>query len=122
VSSRSTVEVGHQAETLAAEWLEVAGFHVLARNWRTRWCELDIVCCRQSIIHIVEVKYRRSDAYGSGFEYITPLKAARLQRAALAWLRAHGLSDYPCQLDVIAVSGYPEPKSVAYLPNAIQSG
>jgi Holliday junction resolvase-like predicted endonuclease len=79
----ATVTLGRAAEALAAEWLAAAGFAIVDRNWRTRWCELDLVATRGNRIHIIEVKYRRRADFGSGAECITPDKAARLQRAAL---------------------------------------
>jgi len=115
----STVEIGRAAERLAATWLEQHGFAILDRNWRTRWCELDIVAWRHSIIHIVEVKYRQRPDFGTGFEYITPDKAGRLRRAALMWLKAHGQVGAAYQIDIMALSGSLKPENVAYLPNAI---
>jgi putative endonuclease len=115
----STVEAGRAAEQLAARWLEQHGFRILDRNWRTRWCELDIVAARDRLIHIVEVKYRRRTDFGTGFEYITPDKAARLRRAALMWLKAHGQASAAYQIDIMALSGSLKPENLAYLPNAI---
>jgi putative endonuclease len=118
----STVEVGRAAETVAAEWLSKAGFTIVDRNWRNRWCEIDIVAEREGVISFVEVKYRRRPDFGTGFEYITPDKIRRLQRAALMWLSSHYRTSTTYQIDVIAVSGYPKPQKVDYLPNAIAGG
>ena len=115
----STVEVGRAAEQLAAEWLEREGFTIRDRNWRTRWCELDIVATRSDTIHVVEVKYRRRNDFGSGFEYITVDKVHRLQRAALMWLKAHGSINAPYQIGIIAISDSIKPENLHYLPNAI---
>jgi putative endonuclease len=111
--------MGRAAETVAASWLEKKGYRLLDRNWRNRWCEIDIVACRSSMIHIIEVKYRRRSDQGTGFEHISTQKMQRLRRAAVMWLTStgHGGSSY--QIDVMSISGYPEPKFVEYLPNAI---
>ena len=114
-------EAGRQAEDLAAGWLQERGFVIRRRNWRTRWCELDIIAERKGVIHIVEVKYRRRPDFGSGFEAITPDKIRRLQRAALMWLSQQGSHDRDYQIDIMAVSGLPKPKTVEYLPNAISA-
>jgi putative endonuclease len=116
----STVEVGRAAEQLAATWLERHGFIILDRNWRTRWCELDIVARRNNIIHVVEVKYRQRLDFGSGFEYITPDKMGRLRRAALMWLKAYGQIGAAYQIDIMALSGSLKPENLVYLPNAIE--
>ncbi|HEX7259387.1 MAG TPA: YraN family protein [Candidatus Saccharimonadia bacterium] len=114
-----SVESGKQAEALAADWLAGRGFQILDRNWRTRWCELDIIADQGGVIHIIEVKYRRRSDFGSGFEYITPNKAGRLQRGALMWLKAHRQSNSSFQIDVIAITGATKPENVTYLPNAL---
>lgn len=114
-----SVERGREAENLAAVWLQKRGFEVLDRNWRTRWCELDIVACSNAGIHIIEVKYRARPEFGTGFEYITPDKIRRLRRATQMWLQVHPPTAAVYQIDVIAVSGSPKPKYVEYLPNAI---
>ena len=115
----STTEVGRAAETAAATYLEERGYRVLARNWRTRWHEVDIVARSDLGVHFVEVKYRRSDHYGSGFDYITADKANRLRRAALYWVQQNRYSG-PYQIDVMSVSGALERMNLEYLPNAIQ--
>lgn len=114
-----SVERGREAEQLAADWLQERGFQILDRNWRTRWCELDIIARSGDGIHIIEVKYRGRPDFGTGFEYITPDKIRRLRRAALMWLRSHPPTNRGYQIDIIAVSGSPKPKYVDYLPNAI---
>jgi uncharacterized protein (TIGR00252 family) len=114
-----SVEIGRSAEAVAAEWLEERGFQIVDRNWRTRWCELDIVARRGDTTHIVEVKYRRRADFGTGFEYITADKMRRLRRAAVMWLGRHRATGVAYQIDVIAVSGSPKPKYVDYLANAI---
>lgn len=115
----STFETGRKAEELAAAWLENKGFRVLDRNWRNRWCEIDIVAKKGRIIHIVEVKYRRTATSGDGFEAITPNKANRLMRAALMWLNQNRAWQADYQIDVMSISGFPEPKDVEYMPNAV---
>lgn len=116
----STVEVGRAAEQQAADNLAKAGYEVLDRNWRNRWCELDIVARRGPVVHFVEVKYRANVAYGYAAEYISRDKASRLMRAALAWNQAHGyLGAY--QIDVIAVEGPADHPTINHLENVISS-
>lgn len=113
-----SVERGRAAETLAADYLAGRGFEVLDRNWRNRWCELDIVARRGGVVHFVEVKYRRRADWGTGFEAITSDKAQRLRRAALAWNQtSHHSGDY--QIDIISVAGELDQAIIDYLPSAI---
>ena len=99
---RTTTSVGRVAEQLIADRLSQRGLEILARNWRNRWCEIDIVARRGPQVHIVEVKYRANTAYGFAAEDISRDQAARLIRAAAAWSQANRHAG-PYQLDVITV-------------------
>lgn len=83
-------ELGAWGEELVARHLTATGHTVLARNWRCPDGEIDIVALAPSgTLAIVEVKTRRSTAYGSPAEAITYQKHARLRRLASAWLTGH---------------------------------
>jgi uncharacterized protein (TIGR00252 family) len=89
--------IGRLAEDAAATFLRGNGFKTLAQNWRTRWCEIDIVASKNSRIYFVEVKYRASEKWGSGLEYITPRKLLQMHFAAEFWIasdRAKGARSY----------------------------
>ncbi|HET7629818.1 MAG TPA: ribonuclease HII [Candidatus Saccharimonadales bacterium] len=83
---------GQLAETVAADYLKRRRFKVLDRNWKTRWCEIDIVAENQGKIWLVEVKYRSSDRQGSGLDYITTKKLERMRLAARFWQHSNGHS------------------------------
>lgn len=73
-----------------ARHLTATGHTVLARNWRCPEGELDIVALTPAgTLAVVEVKTRRSTAYGTPAEAITRVKHQRLRRLAAAWLAAH---------------------------------
>lgn len=110
---------GQVAEALAAEFLQVQGLKIIARNWRSRFNEIDIVARSDSGWHFVEVKYRRHNESGSGFDYITPDKQRRLVKAAAAWLHEAGHSQDDYQIDVIAIGGNLAVPQIDYLPNAV---
>jgi uncharacterized protein (TIGR00252 family) len=95
---------GRMAEDVAAAYLENSGYSVIDRNWRTRWCEIDIVAQKGKIIYFVEVKYRRSAGQGSGLDYITSKKQAQMEFAARLWSQ---LYDWPndYRLSAVEVSG-----------------
>ena len=114
----STTERGRSAEASTAAYLEARGFTILDRNWRNRWCELDLVTRDAAGVHFVEVKYRRRTDWGDGFEAITYDKIQRLQRAAAAWCQAHQY-DGPYQIDVASVSGELTSPDISYLANAV---
>lgn len=80
-----TTVTGRRAETAVADYLVSKGFKILAKNWRTRWCEIDIVAQKAKAVYFIEVKYRVSDSYGSGFDYITEHKLNQIKFAARFW-------------------------------------
>ena len=114
----TTTATGRAAEQLAAEFLQARGFSILDRNWRNRWCELDIVARRDRTVHFVEVKYRASAAYGRPSEYINHDKIARLTRAALAYNQAHHVTE-PFQIDIIGITGHLSAPTIEHIENAI---
>jgi putative endonuclease len=100
----SSTSQGRQAEKAAANYLESRGFQILESNWRTPWCEIDIIAQQNNTIYFVEVKYRRDSLQGSGFDYITPSKLNQMARAAESWVQQNKwLQSY--QLAAIEVEG-----------------
>lgn len=100
----TSFDTGRKAEAAAAAFLVRKGCAIVAQNWRTRMCEIDIVAERRGTIYFCEVKYRRSDNYGSGIEYVTNQKVQQMRFAAQSWVHAHQWQgDY--SLCAIEVSG-----------------
>jgi uncharacterized protein (TIGR00252 family) len=95
---------GQAAEDEAAHYLQGLGFRIREQNWRTRWCEIDIVAEKAGVVYLVEVKYRRSGYQGSGLDYITPKKLKQMHFAATMWVHDHKWSgDY--RLAALAIDG-----------------
>jgi putative endonuclease len=78
--------VGVDGEQVTADWYEANGYEVLARNWRCRQGELDLILRRGRTIVFCEVKARTSDAFGTPAEAVTHQKRERLRRLAARWL------------------------------------
>ena len=77
---------GRCAEALVAEYLKRHKHKILAMNWRTRWCEIDIVSRRKKVVYFTEVKYRSSLDWGGGLDYVTQKKLEQMRFAAEMWL------------------------------------
>ncbi len=100
----TTFEIGRRAEAVAADFLRHKGCDIVEQNWRTRWCEIDVIAVRANVVYFCEVKYRRTNIAGSGLEYITPKKLQQMRFAAESWVHVHGWQgEY--QLCAIEVSG-----------------
>ena len=83
------IELGQSGEELAVAWYRSHGYEVLDRNWRCSIGEIDVVARRGEMLVVVEVKTRRSDAYGVPALAVTPPKQRRLRRLAARWLAEH---------------------------------
>lgn len=94
---------GRQGEEAAARLLEKSGYTVVARNYRTRGGEADLVATKAGCVHAVEVKSRSGRTFGAPAQAVTPKKARRVLRAGRAYCRAKGISLTHLRGDVVAV-------------------
>jgi putative endonuclease len=78
--------LGSYGEDCIADWYETEGYRVVARNWRVRAGELDLVVIRGKDLVFCEVKTRSSRRFGSPFEAVTPTKQRRIRGLALQFL------------------------------------
>jgi len=81
--------LGAHGEELAARWYLGHGYVVLARHWRSRRGELDVVAGRPGLVVFCEVKARTTARFGSGAEAVTATKQRRLRTLAMRWLDDH---------------------------------
>lgn len=95
--------VGAYGERVAERHLAGQGLEVLARRWRCRWGEIDLVAVEDGCLVVCEVKTRRSTGTGEPAEAVTPVKLARLRRLAAAWLAQQDRSFAAVRIDVVAV-------------------
>jgi len=100
----TTTDTGRNAEAAVADYLKEQGYKVLEHNWRTRWCEIDVVAQKGDAVFFVEVKYRRTARQGDGLEYVTGKKLQQMSFAAELWVSNHGWQGEYC-LAAASVSG-----------------
>lgn len=94
---------GARAEALCAERMRRAGLRILARNWRCRMGEIDLIADEAGVTVFVEVRQRSSRRYGGARESITAVKRARLIAAAGHYLA--GRRERNCRFDVMLIDG-----------------
>lgn len=104
--------LGRDGELRAARYFEEKGFAVLARNWRCRSGEIDLVVASGDHIVVVEVKTRRGEGFGHPFEAIDARKRARLWRLAVAWTAENRdvVQGRRLRIDAIGLTG-PDPRT-----------
>jgi putative endonuclease len=97
--------LGKWGEDRAVRELERRGYAILARRYRTRQGEIDIVADDGGTIVFVEVKTREQDDCGSAAEAVTVHKQRRLTSMAVDYLARNRITNRPCRFDVVAIDG-----------------
>src|SRR5207244_2527542 len=95
--------LGKTGEDLACAELRRRGYEIVARRYRTRLGEIDIVARHAGTLVFVEVKARAGSAYGGAAAAVVLGKQQRIARMALDYLVRHRLTEQPCRFDVVAV-------------------
>lgn len=96
---------GVSGEDQAAAWYLANGYEVVARNWRCRLGELDLVVRDGSTFVFVEVKSRASDRFGTGAEAITREKRQRIRHLAARFVEDSPVRPATIRFDVVAILG-----------------
>ncbi len=96
---------GAAAEQLAMEFLQSKGLELVAKNFRTRRGEIDLIMLDNRVMVFVEVRFRSSVNFGSAEESITVQKCRRLTAAARAYMQYEGLTEkVSACFDAVAIS------------------
>ena len=95
--------LGKTGEDLACRELERRGYAIVARRYRRRGGELDIIARDGATLVFIEVKTRDSRAFGDAAEAVTPFKRRRIAHLALDYMARHRLSDCACRFDVVSI-------------------
>jgi putative endonuclease len=101
--SRARVALGKTGEDLACGELERRGYAIIARRYRCRGGELDIVARDGPTLVFVEVKARDSHAFGDAAEAVTWQKRQRIVRLASEYVMRHHLNESRCRFDVVSI-------------------
>lgn len=78
----TTKALGDAAEKAVTDWLGLKGFSIVERNWKTKYCEIDIIAETANTRYFIEVKYRSTEGQGGGIAAITSKKLERMAFAA----------------------------------------
>jgi ribonuclease HII len=105
--SITTKMIGDAGEDAAFQYLVTQGHDIIDRNWRTKFCEIDIISYHNDTIYFTEVKYRKKDDQGGGLAAITPQKQRQMKFAAEYYALKNKLKDTNLRLAAIDVTGQP---------------
>ena len=108
---RAAYRRGHAGERLAALRLLLSGYRILARRYRTKVGEIDLIARRGDVVVFIEVKQRK--ALTVGLEAVTPQAQARIRRAAEAYIQRNpALAERVLRFDVMVVTPWAWPRHI----------
>lgn len=113
-------QFGKRGEALALAHLRKKGYKVIERNYRTRTGEIDIIAKHQGRIVFVEVKTRRTGAYGDPKSAVTFKKQRKISMVALEYLKKRHSLQTPARFDVVTVRSADDGDAVEIIPNAFE--
>jgi len=96
-------QIGRLGENIAAQYLSEKGYTILARNFRTPYGEIDMICHREHLLIFIEVKARTSRTFGYPEDSINSSKQAHMRASAEYYIGEHPECSNDCEFDVISV-------------------
>ena len=101
--SHARQALGKHGEELACRELERRGYAIIARRYRRRGGEIDIIARDGETIVFVEVKAREDHAFGGGADAVTAVKRQRIVDIAHDYVTRHHHGDCRCRFDVVSI-------------------
>ena len=112
--------LGREGEALAEAFLRAQRYTIVARNYRCRAGEIDLVALDGGVLVFVEVRSRRGSLAGTPFESVDGRKRTQLARVARHFLSARGWHDHDARFDVIGIRFDEDPPALEHLRSAFE--
>lgn len=103
MNGKNRIEQGQLAEQLATDYLSGQGLKPVARNYRCRCGEIDLIMQSPDGLIFVEVRFRRSRSFGGAAASVDRRKQQKLLATAQHYLQRNNGCNRPCRFDVVAV-------------------
>ncbi|MGZ5243744.1 MAG: YraN family protein [Bacteroidia bacterium] len=103
----NNISTGAQGEEAAANYLIRKGYTILAKNYKADRCEIDIIALDKETLVFVEVKTRKSNAYGYPEEAVTPAKQRNMVRAAEVYIEEKAWKN-EIRFDIVSLIPHPQ--------------
>jgi putative endonuclease len=94
---------GNYGENLAIDYLKENGYEILARNYKNKFGEIDIIAAEKETLIFVEVKYRENLNFGEGIEAVDFYKRNHIKSAAKLFIMKNRLENVEIRFDVIEI-------------------
>jgi len=113
--------VGQEGESTAEQYLRQKGYRIVGRNLRSSVGELDLVAEDGQVLVFVEVKARRTGAFGGAIHAVHQRKQEKLIQLAALYLARHHIKDRLCRFDVVLLQGVGTlPTQIEHIQNAFE--
>lgn len=97
--------LGERLEAVALRYLETKGLRLVLRNFQCKLGEIDLIMHEAKMLVFVEVRYRRSERFGSAAETVDWRKQRKLVRTAHVYLNMRGIAQRtPCRFDILGIT------------------
>ncbi len=96
-------QVGKENEELAQKFLENKGYHILDKNFSTRYGEIDIIAKKENILIFIEVRSKSYNHFGKPFETIDKNKIKKILKTAQTYISKENLDNFDIRFDVISI-------------------
>ncbi len=101
--SLKRLQLGKTGEEISSKYLSSIGYKILARNYRTKSGEVDIIAAQHKILVFIEVKTRKSNFLESPFSAVTKKKQIQISKVAQEYLSCNNLFNKDARFDVISI-------------------
>lgn len=118
--SKENLYLGKSGEEAAVSLLKNKGYKILARNYRTKLGEIDIIAKDKDTVCFVEVKTRTCDKFGLPAEAVFISKQKQIARAALIFLKENNLLEHNARFDVVSIMTGKENPKIDLIKNAFE--
>ncbi|QOL25977.1 YraN family protein [Thalassotalea sp. LPB0316] len=118
--SQTTRSIGQEMEAVAINHLKAHGLTLVKQNFSSKFGEIDLIFQTQDTLIFVEVKYRKSNAYGGAIHAIPTQKQQKIVKTAQFYMQQAKLNEYntSCRFDVVAIQGSAAHPEITWLKNA----
>jgi|YelNatPaOPRAMG01_1025707.scaffolds.fasta_scaffold00411_4 putative endonuclease len=112
--ARSRQKEGKKGEEIAQNFFSERGYKIIARNYRTRYGEIDLICSKGNLLVFVEVRRRNRKGFGEPQESLSGKKIEKIKRTAEYFLAERGINDKEIRFDLFCIAG----EKLELIPNA----
>ena len=111
--------LGKEGEARAVAFLKKKGYHILEKNYRTVFGEVDIIAKDKEVVVFIEVKTRSDDLFGHPFEAVNERKREKMRKVALCFMKKLR-QEVPARFDVLSINMEDGPGCIRHIRDAFE--